>query len=115
MSWTPPTVYVVTMPAAATLTSAFDLQRNWKTVYLDMVTLSTGANLFVQAAAIEGGTFRRVYHPVINSSSAQANVFTITTAASGGYIPIPNGLRFMKIEVGTAPAVQAEFKLICSD
>ena len=115
MSSTPPTVYVVTMPAGATLTSGFDLQRNWKTVYLDMVTFTTGANLFIQAAPTQGGTYRRVYQPALNSSTVGINVFTISTAASGGYVPIPNGFQFMKIEIGTAPVGSGTFNIICSD
>lgn len=117
MSATPPTVYVITMPSGATLTSAVDLQRNWKTVYLDFVTFSTAANLFVHAAPTSDGTYRRVFHPPLNSSTVGVNVFTISTAASGGYVPIPNGIRFLKIEIGTAPTdgATAPFKIICSD
>lgn len=119
MSMTPPTVYVITFPSGATLTSAIDLQRNWKTVYLEYGTFSTAANLFVQGAATSDGTFRRVYNPALNSSTVGINVFTILTAASNGYIPIPNGFRFMKIELGTFATnglgAPSQFNLICSD
>lgn len=119
MSATPPTVYIVTMPSGATLTSAIDLQRNWKTVYLEVPTFSTAANIFIQGSPTVGGTYRRVFNPALNSSTVGINVFQILTAASNGYVPIPNGFRFMKIEMGTfatdGAGAPSQFNVICSD
>lgn len=115
MSQTPPTVYVVTMPSGATFTSIVDLQRNWKTVYMEFPTFSTGAAIFINAAPTSDGTFRRVFNPAINSSTVGINVFQISTAASNGFVPIPNGFRFMKIEMSAAAANGGQFNLICSD
>lgn len=106
-------VYSVTMPSAGTLTGELNLQRGYKKMYLDV----TGANSEVrmQAAIAAGGTYRQVYHPSINSSTVGANIFKIPSAASGGFIEIPPGLQFIKIETTAAVSNGLVFKIICSD
>lgn len=113
MGYGPGAVYTVTMASGGTLTSELNLQRTWKKVYLD----PTGAEseVRVQAAATSGGTFRQVYHPSINSSTVGANIFKIPSAASGGLIEIPAGLKILKIETTATVANGLTFTLICAD
>ncbi len=113
MSYGPISVFTVTMASAGTLSSEIDLGRSWKKVYLD----PTGAasEVRIQAAITAGGTYRQVYHPSINSSTASANIFKIPSAVSGGLIEIPAGLRFVKVETTATVANGNAFKIICSD
>jgi len=101
------------MTSGATLTAEIDLARSWKSAYIDM----TGAKSEVrfQASDASGGTYRQVYHPAINSSTVGVNIYKVTSASSGGYVPIPAGLRYLKVETTATVDDGNTFKIICSD
>ncbi len=109
--------YFSTMTTGATLTSHFDLsERAWDKIYLNVPTMTSGTDLYVQGAALQAGPFRRVHHPVINTSSAQSNTFVIGSLTTNRLVLIPNGIRFIKIEQSEAMTSTANtFYLICSD
>lgn len=107
------TKYTVSIASAGTFSSELDLGRAWGKVYLDPTGAASEVRLL--AAATTGGTFRQVYHPSINSSTVGANVFKIPSSVSGGFIEVPVGFRFMKIEVTAAVANGNTFTIICSD
>ncbi len=113
MSYGPNTVYKVTFASAGTFSSELDLKRTWKKLYVD----ATGALAEMRMVATDaaGGTYRQVYHPSINSATVAANIFKIPSSTSGGYIEIPAGFRFIKLEVTAAIANGATFKIIASD
>ena len=105
--------YQVSMASGASLTTSVDLGRAWAKVYLDPTGAASEVRL--QAAQILDGTFRQVYHPSINSSTAGANIFKIPSSVSGGLIELPAGLQHIKLETTAAVANGVTFKLICSD
>jgi hypothetical protein len=107
------TRYTVTMASGATLTPVADLSRGWTRVYLD----PTGAasEVRIQAAGASGDTYRQVYQPSVNSSTAAANIFKIPSSVSGGLIEIPPGLRYVKVETTAAVTNGNQFILVCSD
>lgn len=113
MSYGPISVFTVTMASAGTLSSEISLGRAWKLAYLD----PTGANseVRIQGTTEAGGTYRQIYHPSINSSTVGANIFKIPSSVSGGLIPIPTGLKFLKVETTAAVTNGQAFKIICSD
>jgi hypothetical protein len=115
MSYGPQVVYTVSMASGGTSTAALDIARSYKTIYLERPTFGTGANLFIQAAPTLTGTYRRIFNPALNSSTVGINVFQILSAASNGFVPIPNGVRFLKIESSETIDNGATFNLICSD
>lgn len=113
MGYGPAVSYQVTMASGGTLSAEINLQRSFSVVYLDVTGAASEVRL--QAAGSAGGAYRQVYHPSVNSSTASANVFKIPSAASGGLVPLPAGLQFMKIETTAAVANGLTFKLICSE
>lgn len=115
MSYGPQVVYQATIASGATLSTYVDIARSYKTLYLEIPTLSTASNIFIQGAATADGTYRRIFNPSINSSTVGINVFQVLTAASNGYVPIPNGIRFLKVETSTSVGNGATFNIICSD
>ena len=103
------------MVSAATLSPAFDLQRGWSSVYLVIPTMNSNTQLHIQGCESATGTFRRVKHPSINSSTITTNDFAIASSATNRIVPIPNGLRFLKVEATATVDNGATFKIICSD
>lgn len=110
-------VFSAGIDSGVTLSSLVDLGHVWESVYLAVPTMTSGTDIFIQAgpnaSAVSG---YRVMHPTVNTSSAQAFTFVIGSATSQRIIPVPNGFRYMFIELSTAmTATSAQFKLYCSN
>jgi len=101
------------MASGGTLSSEVNLAKSWSNVYLDVT--GAEAEVRLQAAATTGGTYRQVYHPSINSATVANNIYKIPSASSGGLVPLPAGLQFIKIETTAAVANGKTFNIICSD
>ena len=109
-------VFTKTMTSGATLTLAYNLQRTWEKVYLDIPTMVSGTDFYIQACGTEDGTFRRVMHPAINDSAVTLNTFIVGSAATNRIVPIPNGFQYIKVETSTAMTdTTTVFRVICSD
>lgn len=104
------TKYAVTMASGATLTAELDLGSYFTNLYLDCT--GAASEIRLQAAAAAGGTYRQVYHPSINSSTVGVNIFKISSAASGGFVPIPAGIRFLKVETTATVSNGLTFTII---
>jgi hypothetical protein len=111
----PNAVYTVTMASAGTLTSELKLQRSYKTMFIEIASMTSNSQIHIHAATVTGGTFRKVYFPLANSASPVGNVFTINSAVSNGIVPIPNGIQFLKVETTATVDNGCTFKIICSD
>lgn len=110
-------VYTGTIASGASISNEIDLGRTYRTVYLDSDGLGANASIYIShAASGSSGTYNQLYHPNVNTSTAQApNAFVITSALSGGVVPLPDGIRFLKVAVTATAANGANFRLICSD
>jgi len=121
MSHGPYSVFTgITVASAASTSGEVDLSRAWKTVYLDIGTMSTGMAINIWAAhatTADGGTYRPVYHPTVNAATVLTNPFVISgvVGANGGCVPMPNGLRYFKVVLTGVVSGGALFKAICSD
>ena len=113
MSFGPYAKFTGTIASGATISSEIDLGRTWKSVYLDPTGASSAVRF--QAAASSAGTYRQVYLPQPTTSTVQANIWTVSSAISGGMIQIPPGLRFFKIDTTASVANGLSFTVICSD
>ena len=110
-------VFTATMSSGGTLTSEVDFgNRQWEKVYLAVPSMASNTQLHIQVCTESGGTYRRVKHPMINSSTVSTpNDFAIASAATNCYVPIPNGFRFLKIESTATVDGGASFKMVCGD
>lgn len=108
-AWSP---FTISMASGGTLTSALDLQGNWTNVYLQIPPI-TNTVFAIKASDSATGTFARVKHPAINSSTLTANDYLIASTATNCVVPIPVGLRFVKVETEIAVADGATFKVLC--
>lgn len=109
------TRYVTTMASGGTLTGQVDLGRAFAKVYLEVPSMTSNTQLHIQAAAEQGGTFRRVKQWNVASANVSAD-FAIASSVSGGaLVPIPPGLQYVKVEATATVDNGATFKIICSD
>lgn len=116
MSYGPNAVFELTMTSGATLTTERDLGRSWKNVYLSYGSLTSNTQMHIQASEVSGGTYRRVYHPSINNASVQTNaVFAIGSSVTSAFVPIPNGLKYVKVETTATMDSGYLFKIVCTD
>lgn len=113
MSFGPSRYFTATMTSAGTLTSEVDLGRVWDTVYLEIPTMTSNTQLHIQASRTLGGSYRRVFHPSINSSTVGTNVFAVPSNVTNAIIPIPNDFQYVKVESTATVNDGALFRIIC--
>lgn len=109
----------LSIAVGGSITSAYDLGRAWDKVWLVIPTMSayvstTTCNVFIWAAPTSSDTFFQVAHPVVNSATSGFNTFTIANSVSQCVIPIPNGMRYLKVQTGNTITAAVDFKIICS-
>lgn len=110
---TPAVIYVATVASGATSSAEIALRAGYQTCFLAIQSMTSNSQLHLQAAATSGGTYRRVTHPPINSSTVALNDFTVLSSVTNRIVPIPAGLHFIKIEqTATADSGQS-YTLIC--
>jgi hypothetical protein len=116
MSYGPASVFSGFIASGAS-TVSMDLARGWKTVYVEVGTMSTATVLGVYAAASAAGGYRQVFHPTINSATVVTNSFVIQTsvAANGGIAPVPAGLRYMQFRTTAVVSGGVSIAVHCSD
>ena len=117
MSHGPLSVFSDSIASGASTSVGVDLARAWKTVWLQIGTMSTGVNLNVHAKQASSDSYYTVYHPCINSSTVTTNSFVISSGVGtgGGMVALPNGFQYMRF-VGTGVVSGGVvFKVICSD
>jgi hypothetical protein len=108
-------VFTVNCASNTTLTSALDLGRAWRNVYLEVPTMTSGTNVYLKAADASDGTFRRVYLSA-NSATVQSNLWQVASSITQCLVEAPAGLRHLKVELTTAmTATSVNFKVHCSN
>jgi hypothetical protein len=100
------------MASGGTLTSAYDLGGWYKTLYLEIKSMPSNSALLIQSSRTVDGTYRRVYHPTINSSTVGTNPYTVSSAATSAIVPIPGVHRYLKIEATMAVDNGTTFNII---
>lgn len=97
MSYGPLSVFTATMASAGTVTSSLDLARSWKKVHLEVPTMASGADIYIQASS-DNSTFRRVqifkdrqksFSMSIASMATLTSAFDIGDGAYNAFIVIP--------------------------
>lgn len=96
MGYGPFTYFETSIQSNVTLGSAIDLGRAWEKCYLFVPSMASG-DVFIQAAEKLDGTFKRVCVDMGNTSTAQMD-FKIPSTVTNRVVPIPNYLRFIKVE-----------------
>lgn len=114
MSFGPTLTYSVPFASGATSSSQIKMDRSFNGVYLVVPTMTSNTEMYIQGSD-DGTTFRRVFHPSINSSTVSTNKFAIVSGATNCIVPVPNGLKYYIIETSATVDSGCTFKLICMD
>ncbi len=115
MSHGPISVFQQTMASGATLTSGqIDLGRAWRSIYLEIPSMTSGAGHYIQASS-DGSTFRRIYKYAGNDPCAETYVFQVQSGVTNAFVPVPGGYRYYKIETSETVGDGATYKFVCSD
>jgi hypothetical protein len=111
------TYFPCTMASGGVLTSEVDLSYGWRHAYLEIPVLASNATHHIQAAATSGGTFRRLmYAPYAQSMvSLLSGEFSIHSSVTNRIVPIPTGLRYLKVETTVSMAGGVDYRIICGE
>lgn len=109
------TIYPVILASNTTLTPAVDLSRAWGSAFLHIPSGTSNTQYWVHAAPTLAGAYCRISQAPINSSTVGINDFTIHTAATGRVVPIPNGVRFVKLETSGPVSNGATYNILVAD
>lgn len=114
MSYGPYRVYTASMASGGTLTGEVNVGRVFENIYLMIPTMTSNTQLYIQASDVTGGTYRRIWQPVINSSTVGTNLFAVPSAVTNGMIPLPNGFQYMKVESTATVDGGVTFQIFCA-
>lgn len=109
------TTYVATMASAGTLTPAVDISGSWGNVYLEIPSMTSNTQVHIKAAATSDGTYRRLKHPSLNDTTVVTTDFAIASAATNCIVPIPNGLKYLKVETTATVDDGCVFRVFVGD
>jgi hypothetical protein len=108
-------VFDATVASFSTLSGEVDLGGAYDMVALIVPTMASNSQVHIQGTDTSGGTYRRIFHPVVNSTAAGAPIaLTVVSSVTNAIVPIqvPAGLRYMKIETTAIVSFSAGFKII---
>jgi hypothetical protein len=71
--------------------------------------MASASDFYIQAADRIGGTYRRVHQADPNYDT----VYKIASSVTNAFVPVPPGLKYVKVEASTANTAALEFKFIC--
>jgi hypothetical protein len=115
MSYGPFAVFTVSMASGGTLSTYADLKRGWANIFLEIPTMTSNTQYYIQGAFSPTDTFRRIKHVVVQTNSIQTNTFTIHSSVTNGLVPMPAGMICFKVETTSTIDNGCTFRLICSD
>jgi hypothetical protein len=107
-------IFSVSIASGATLSGAADLGRAWGRVYLEIRSMISNSQHYIQGSS-DNSTFRRVYFDSLNSSTVGTNLYVIASAVSNGIVPAPPGIQYLKVETTATADSGQTYKIICSD
>ncbi len=95
--------------SGAVSSTAIDLGQHWDYAWLLIQSMTSNSQFALATSDSLAGTYRRVVHPNVNTvTAAQPASFIVVSSLTNAAIPIPYGLRYLKIEQ-TATADSGQF------
>lgn len=113
MAWGADAYFSATVASGATLSSEVDLGRAWTRLYIDVSGLASEVRF--QMSKTTGGTYRQILLPQPSTSTVQANIWKVSSGASGSFIEGPAGFRYIKVETTAAVANGGSAVIYVSD
>ena len=111
--FTKPVIFTVpTIASGATLSSAITIPLSRNHLHLEIPTMASGTDVYIQGSS-NGSTFRRLYHGPTISSANPAAVY-LNSAVTNCMVDLDSvACEYIKIELSTAmTATSAQFKIL---
>lgn len=112
MSYAPPQIYSVPIASGAS-TASFYLDKGFSKVFVEVPTMSTGAQLSIFGSA-DGVTFRAVYERV-NTAPVQYQQVTIPTTNTDTMVPIEARFPYIQFRASAVVSGGVALKIHCTD
>lgn len=106
--------FTATMASAGTLTSEFVLTNGYSAAYLEIPAMTSSSTHYLVAAATTGGTYRRVKQWNVASAAVSLD-YQILSSTTNSVVPIPAGLKYVKLETQDTINNGAFYKIYCAD
>jgi hypothetical protein len=116
MSYLPTRVFAfATMASGSTLSTYINVSVSYNKILLEVPTMTSGTNIYMQGAVSASGTFRRIMNPSTNVTGVAPSYFNIASSVTGGnFVEVPFVLPYMKVELTTAMTdTTSNFNLVC--
>jgi hypothetical protein len=108
------TVYSCSIATFTSLSNALDLGQAWDAAYLVINSMTSNSQHFLRASPTLAGTYSRVKYASVGTSSVQTNDWAVASAASSAIVPIPQGLRYIKVETSAICSFSPSYDVIVS-
>jgi hypothetical protein len=108
--------FETTVSSGVTLSDSIDLGRGWGHVSLEIPSMPSGTDIFIQGSTENGtGVYRRHHHRITNSSD-NPTPMNIDSSITNCFVPLEFvRVRYLKIELGTAMTANAAiFRVVCA-
>lgn len=116
MSFGPVKVFTCSVASAATLSGEVDLGKDWRSVYLEIASMTSNSQHHIQAAASSGGTYRRVKVANVSTGTVQTLDFAVASTATSTFIKIPvDGLQYVKVELTATADSGQSYRIVCGN
>lgn len=108
--------FSVSIASNTTLTSQVDLGKAYDKVVLEIPTMPSGCDIFLQGASSDGGTFRRIYNAGSNPDTTPLAV-QFDSSITNCFVETPAFCRYMKVELSASGMSDnsATFNFVCID
>lgn len=113
MSGRPICVFTATMASGGSTITSIDVTRSWSTIYADIQTMSTAAEIGVYGS-YDGTTFKQVFERV-NTAPVQYQGVVIATSVTGQLAPIPQAGRYLQFRASAVVSGGCIVRIICQD
>lgn len=113
MSGGPPLIHTINPPAAAaTFSSSIDIGGSYSYYSVEIPTMTSATDIYIQGSSTDGGTFRRVYFSAATSTPV---VMRFPSSVTNGIFPVIGPLpRYIRTEYTSANTGAGNaIKLIC--
>lgn len=108
----PPRIFYVNPASGATLSTGLDLGGSYKAYALEIPTMASGTDIYLQGSVDGGTTYRRIYFKTEDSSPV---VVQFPSSVTNGIYQVDAALpSLVKVEFSTAiTATSPTIRLIC--
>lgn len=114
MGYGPTQKFKADIASGATISNQVDLGRGFNHVSLEIPSMASGTDLFIQAANSSSGTFRKYHHRLTTTNDSPVAI-NVNSSVTNCFLHLEFvNAQYLKVELSTAmTATSASFNFIC--